>query len=153
MQLVLSNNRIVAHGENFLSMGGVVVNTVTGARYENATIAECNGGCPSDIDEVGYEYHAGVFVPCAPYGKGNNNGYFMEVCESCATPRSSGIPIKGGLSCENLGVLLWAYNYMDETIAYAKFVDVVNSSLWNDVVLTDNRTGEVIDEDHIPDIF
>ena len=45
------------------------------------------------------------------------------------------------------------YNYMDETIAYAKFVDVVNSSLWNDVVLTDNRTGEVIDEDHIPDIF
>ena len=107
MQLVLCNNRIVAHGENFLSMGGVVVNTVTGARYENSTIAECNGGCPSDIDEVGYEYHAGVFVPCAPYGKGNNNGYFMEVCESCATPRSSGIPIKGGLSCENLGVLLW----------------------------------------------
>jgi hypothetical protein len=51
---------------------------------------------------VGYEYHAGVFVPCAPFGTGNNNGYFMEVCETCATPRSSGIPIKGGIRCENL---------------------------------------------------
>ena len=101
MQLVLSNNRIVAHGENFLSMGGVVINTETGAKYENATIAECDG-CPADIDKVGYEYRAGVFVPCAPYGVGNNNGYFMEVCESCATPRSSGIPIKNGLKLENL---------------------------------------------------
>lgn len=101
MQLVLSNNRIVAHGENFLAMGGVVINTETGAKYENATVAECEG-CPSDINEVGYEYHAGTFVPCAPYGKGNNNGYFMEVCESCATPRSSGIPIKGGIKKENL---------------------------------------------------
>lgn len=101
MQLVLSNNRIIAHGENFLSMGGVVINTETGAKYENATVAECEG-CPSDINEVGYEYHAGVFVPCAPYGKGNNNGYFMEVCETCATPRSSGIPVKGGLKLENL---------------------------------------------------
>jgi hypothetical protein len=93
MQLVLSSNRIIAHGENFLAMGGVVINTVTGAKFENATIAECDG-CPSDIDKVGYEYHGGVFVPCAPYGTGNNNGYFMEVCETCATPRSSGIPIK-----------------------------------------------------------
>lgn len=108
MQLVLSNNRIVAHGENFLAMGGVVINTETGARHENATIAECDG-CPSDIDKVGYEYHAGVFVPCAPFGTGNNNGFFMEVCESCATPRNSGIPIKGGLGRENLNIfpLLW----------------------------------------------
>ena len=103
MQLVLSNNRVVAHGENFLAMGGVVINTETGAKYENATVAECEG-CPSDINEVGYEYHAGVFVPCAPYGKGNNNGYFMEVCESCATPRNSGIKIKGGIKYENLDV-------------------------------------------------
>lgn len=101
MQLVLSNNRVVAHGENFLAMGGVVINTETGAKYENATVAECDG-CPSDIDKVGYEYHAGVFVPCAPYGVGNNNGFFMEVCESCATPRSSGIPIKHGLTAENM---------------------------------------------------
>ena len=103
MQLVLSKNRVVAHGENFLAMGGVVINTETGAKYENATIAECDG-CPSDIDKVGYEYHAGVFVPCAPYGKGDNNGYFMEVCETCATPRNSGIPIKGGIKYENLDV-------------------------------------------------
>lgn len=93
MQLVLSNNRVIAHGENFLALGGVVINTSTGAKYENATIAECE--CvPCDIDTTGYEYHAGEFVPCAPFGMGNNNGYFMEVCEDCATPRSSGIPIK-----------------------------------------------------------
>lgn len=101
MQLVLSNNRVIAHGENFLALGGVVINTVTGAKYENATVADCDG-CPSDIDKVGYEYIGGVFKPCAPYGKGNNNGYFMEVCESCATPRNSGIPIKNGIKLENL---------------------------------------------------
>ncbi len=102
MQLVLSNNRVIAHGENFLALGGVVINTETGAKYENATIAECDG-CPSDIDKVGYKYHAGAFVPCAPFaGNGNNNGFFMEVCEDCATPRNSGIPIKGGLKLENM---------------------------------------------------
>ena len=101
MQIVLCNNRILAHGENFLAMGGVVINTETGAKYENATVAECEG-CPSDINEVGYEYHAGVFVPCAPYGKGNNNGYFMEVCTGCAAPKNSGIPITGGLGLENI---------------------------------------------------
>ena len=108
MQLVLSNNRVVAHGENFLSMGGVVINTETGEKHENATIAECDG-CPSDIDKVGYEYHAGVFVPCAPFGVGNNNGYFMEVCEHCATPRSSGIPINKGLGVDNVNFiqLIW----------------------------------------------
>jgi hypothetical protein len=101
MQLVLSNNRVIAHGENFLAMGGVVINTETGAKFDNATVAECDG-CPSDIDKVGYEYVGGVFKPCAPYGAGNNNGFFMEVCETCATPRSSGIPIKGGIKNENL---------------------------------------------------
>ena len=94
MQLVLSNNRIIAHGENFLAMGGTVINTETGAKYDNATVTECEGNCPADIDSVGYEYHSGVFVPCAPYGKGNNNGYIMEVCNECATPRNSGVPIK-----------------------------------------------------------
>ena len=101
MQIVLSNNRVIAHGENFLAMGGVVINTETGAKFDNATVAECDG-CPSDIDKVGYEYVNGVFKPCAPYGTGNNNGFFMEVCETCATPRSSGIPIKGGIKNENL---------------------------------------------------
>lgn len=89
MQLVLSNNRIIAHGENFLAMGGVVINTETGAKYENATIAECEG-CPSDINEVGYEYHAGVFVPCAPYGK-TDKGNLLLACNECATPRRSDI--------------------------------------------------------------
>jgi hypothetical protein len=86
MQLVLSNNRVIAHGENFLSFGGVVINTKTGVKYENATIAECDS-CPSDIDKVGYEYHAGVFVPCAPFGK-SNQGKLMIACKECATPRT-----------------------------------------------------------------
>lgn len=109
MQLVLMGKRVVAHGENFLATGGTVINTVTGVKYENATVAECEG-CPSDIDSVGYEYHAGQFIPCAPYGKGNNNGYFMEVCTDCATPRNSGIPIKKGIRLINLN---------DEVTAYA----------------------------------
>lgn len=88
MQLVLSGNRVVGHGENFLSMGGVVINTETGKRYENATVAECEG-CPSDIDEVGYEYHAGAFVPCAPYGKGDGN--LAVVCnDDCKSIKDSG---------------------------------------------------------------
>ena len=72
MQLVLINNRIVAHGEGFIALGGIVINTETGKKYEHATIAECSG-CPSDIDTVGYEYRAGVFTPCAPYGIGKGN--------------------------------------------------------------------------------
>lgn len=139
MQLVLSNNRVVAHGENFLPMGGVVINTVTGARYENATIAECEN-CPSDLGKVGYEYHGGVFKPCAPYGVGNNNGYFMEVCSECAVPRSSGIPIKEGLGRENLSIfpLLWenvsptsrfdAQTISLERTKYAGFVVIVAHS-------------------------
>lgn len=93
MQLVLSNNRIIAYGENFLVKDNTVVNMESGIEYENATVAECDS-YPSDIDVVGYEYHAGVFVPCAPFGTGDNNGYFMEVCTTCATPRNSGLPIK-----------------------------------------------------------
>lgn len=92
MQLVLSGTRIVAHGENFLSMGGVVINTATGKKYDNCTIAECNG-CPSDINDVGYEYRGGVFVPCAPFGKGDGKGTFMELCNDCKTPRDSGIKV------------------------------------------------------------
>lgn len=125
MQLVLSNNRVIAHGENFLTMGNIVINTETGARYENATVAECD--CvPSDIGRVGYEYHAGNFVPCAPFGIGNNNGYFMEVCAECATPRSSGIPIKGGIGFENLN---------------PELKEILNSSLVT--VLWENAAGLV----------
>lgn len=93
MQLVLKGNRVLAHGENFVAMGGTVVNTVTNKAYQNATIAEC-ASCPSDIDEVGYEYHAGTFVPCAPYGKGGGN--IAVVCnEDCKSIKDSGIPLDG----------------------------------------------------------
>lgn len=91
MQLVLSNNRVITHGENFLAMGGTVINTVTGAKYENATVAECEN-CPSDIDEVGYEYKGGVFVPCAPFGVGSGN--VAVVCnEDCKAIKDTGIPL------------------------------------------------------------
>lgn len=87
MQLVLSQNRVVAHGKNFLALGGIVINTETGAKYENATIAECECA-PSDIGVVGYEYSGGVFTPCAPFGVGEGNvGIY---CDDCKTPRDSG---------------------------------------------------------------
>lgn len=95
MQLVLSNNRVLAYGENFISLGGVVINTETGEKYENATVAECE--CvPSDLGEVGYEYHAGVFVPFyVPCGKGDGN--IMVVC-----PEKSGATKDSGLKSKNL---------------------------------------------------
>ena len=64
-QLVLSGNRVIAHGEDcFMCMGGTVVCRKTGRKFDNATVATYTCACPSDIDEVGYEYRAGEFVPC-----------------------------------------------------------------------------------------
>ena len=60
MQLVLSNNRIIAHGGNYLAMGGVVIDKNTGVKFDNATIAECEG-CPSDIDK--YPTHDPQHIP------------------------------------------------------------------------------------------
>lgn len=96
-QLVLSGNRVIAHGEDcFLSMGGTVICPDTGRVYQNATIANIEGGIPSDIDEVGYEYHAGEFVPCAPFGKGTGN--LAVFCDNdCKSLKDSGI------SSDNLG--------------------------------------------------
>lgn len=89
-QLVLIGNRIVAHGDNcFLAMGGTVVCEKTGKAYSNATVVNHEGGLPCDIDTVGYEYRGGVFVPCAPYGKGE--GTLLVACEECGTPKDSGI--------------------------------------------------------------
>lgn len=102
MQLVLKNNRIITYGENFIALPGVVINNETGKRYDNATIAECD--CiPSDIDSVGYEYHAGDFVPCAPYGKGDGN--VAVFCNNdCKALKDSGIPFAHiGKAIEGLG--------------------------------------------------
>ncbi len=71
-QIVISGNRILAHGDNFIAMGGTVICPTTGRVYQNATVATVDI-LPGDIDEVGYEYHAGDFVPCAPFGKGEGN--------------------------------------------------------------------------------
>lgn len=115
MQLVLSNNRVISHGENFISMGGgVVINTETGAKYENATIAECSG-CPSDIGVVGYEYHAGRFVPCAPFGKGDGN--IGVYCDDCKTPRDSGVSVK--LVCATSSYMTFVGNVNADMVAAA----------------------------------
>lgn len=89
-QLVLSGNRILAHGEAgcFLAMGGTVICEEKGKAYPNATVVTHEGGLPADIDKVGYEYHAGVFIPCAPYGTGA--GDILVACEDCGTPKRSG---------------------------------------------------------------
>ena len=87
IQLVISGNRILAHGEDcFLAMGGTVVCHSTGKAYQNATVVIHDGGLPADIDKVGYEYHAGRFVPCAPYGFGD--GDILVACEGdCGAPK------------------------------------------------------------------
>ena len=110
-QLVLSGNRIIAHGEDcFLSMGGTVICPDTGKVYQNATLAVCEGGIPADIDEVGYEYHAGEFVPCAPYGKDESGeGTLIVACKSCKTPRDSKIPVKNLPNLVENGLI---FNYL-----------------------------------------
>lgn len=93
MQIVLSGNRVIAYGDNcFLAMGGTVICEETGKAYSNATVAEVDV-LPADIDRVGYEYHAGVFVPCAPYGMDNGNGTILVACEDCKAPKDSGLRI------------------------------------------------------------
>lgn len=89
-QLVVVGNRVVAHGEDcFISMGGTVICPETDKAYQNATVVIHEGGLPADIDTQGYEYHAGRFVPCAPYGKGKGN--ILVACEECGTPKDSGV--------------------------------------------------------------
>ena len=102
MQLVLSGNRVLAHGEDcFISMGGTVICNDTGKTYQNATVAQCDN-CPSDIDEIGYEYHSGVFIPVAPYGKTNGTGNILVADEDCKAQKDSGISVDSlqPLNCE-----------------------------------------------------
>ena len=98
-QIVTIGNRVVAHGEDcFLSAGDTVICQNTGRTFENATVTACSCEIPADIDEVGYEYHAGVFVPCAPYGKGDGN--LAVVCgEDCKALKDSGFPLSFLLGC------------------------------------------------------
>lgn len=101
-QLVVSGNRILSYGEDcFLSMGGTVICPETSKVFQNATVVNCDY-LPSDIDTVGYEYHAGEFVPCAPFGVGSGN--VAVVCgEDCKTIKDSGIPLESLTSIK----LLW----------------------------------------------
>ena len=91
-QLVVSGNRILAYGTDcFYSMGGTVICPETERVYQNATVVNCEK-IPSDIDLVGYEYHSGEFVPCAPFGVGDGNA--AVVCgNDCKALKDSGIPL------------------------------------------------------------
>lgn len=96
MQLVLSGNRVLAHGEDnsFMCMGGTVICQTTGRAFQNATVANVTGEIPSDIGDMGYEYHAGKFVPCAPFGKGGGN--VAVLCPNdCKSIKDSGISLDG----------------------------------------------------------
>lgn len=101
-QLVVSGNRILAHGTDcFYSMGGTVICPDSERVYQNATIVNCNT-IPADIDTVGYEYRSGDFVPCAPFGVGDGN--VAVVCgDDCKAIKDSGLP----LSKLQTTALLW----------------------------------------------
>ena len=90
-QLVISGNRVLAHGEGFVSMeNDTVLSTETGTVYQNAAVCECETP-PADIDTVGYEYHAGVFVPAAPFGAGSSGT--LLISGGCGVPQSSTVEI------------------------------------------------------------
>lgn len=90
-QLVISGNRVLAHGEGFVSMeNDTVLSTKTGTVYQNAAVAECEA-LPADIDTVGYEYHTGVFVPAAPFGAGSSGT--LLISGGCSVPQSSTVEI------------------------------------------------------------
>ena len=93
-QLVISGNRILAYGEGecFLQMGEHVICLETASLYQNATVVNYEAELPEDIDLVGYEYHNGAFVPCAPYGTGTGNvAVFCD--KDCKALKDSGIPL------------------------------------------------------------
>lgn len=90
-QLVVSGNRILAYGEDcFAVMGEIIKCSTTGEEYTNATVTTCEE-FPKDIGKVGYEYHAGQFVPCAPFGEGEGN--IAVFCDACNTLKNSGFSI------------------------------------------------------------
>ena len=82
-QLVVIGNRIVAYGEDCFDVSADgVTDIITGNTYNNATVVEHTADLPTDIDVVGYEYCAGKFVPCAPYGTGGGTvAAFDENCK------------------------------------------------------------------------
>ena len=89
-QLVLIGNRVIAYGEDcYVVTSEGVKDMTTEKTYSSATVAEYTVDLPSDIDIVGYEYHAGEFVPCAPYGKGT--GTIPVLCDDCKTLLDSGL--------------------------------------------------------------
>lgn len=118
-QLVLSGNRVLAHGEDcfFSSIGGVVFCMDSGRYFTNATVANVTGEIPADIDSVGYEYHAGKFVPCAPFGKGGGN--VAVLCpEDCKSIKDSG---KSAANLGNVAVVEYIGTGTDEVTITTDF--------------------------------
>lgn len=96
-QIVISGSRILAHGEDcFLTMGGTVICSDSGRVFQNATVATVDA-LPADIDSVGYEYHAGEFVPCAPFGIGKGN--IAVFCSNdCKALKDSGLSLSNDIA-------------------------------------------------------
>ena len=115
-QLVVSGNRILAHGDDcFLATGGTVICTETGRKFENATVVTHNGALPFDIGEVGYEYHAGAFVPCAPFGKGDGN--IAVVCgNDCKAIKDSGKSLQHFMCCAELTYTGTGTSYVNNSV-------------------------------------
>lgn len=100
-QLVVRGNRILAHGFNrYISVNGTVIDTDSGKVYANSTVVECKECLPADIDSIGYEYHSGVFVPCAPYGEGTGTIAVLS-SDMCKTIVDSGILVTNVGKSEN----------------------------------------------------
>lgn len=144
MQIVLIGNRVVAHGNDcFLCMGGTVICEETGKKYSNATVAEVEA-VPADIDTVGYEYRAGVFVPCAPYGVGA--GELMVACEECGTPKRSTVTADadGGLNIPGFlkGAKIVAEIAQQCGLEAAATLDSVLASIGNIAISATNTAEE-----------
>jgi hypothetical protein len=98
VQIVISGNRVLGYGTDFSVTGNAVECASTGRVYNNATIATVES-VPDDIGSVGYEYHAGRFVPCGPFGVGKGN--VAVVCnDDCKALKDSGVPMESFAASE-----------------------------------------------------
>lgn len=129
IQLVVKGNRILSYGEAcFYQIGETVFCPLRQKVFKNATIVICEDDLPADIDSVGYEYHAGKFVPCAPYGVGGGN-IAVVYGEDCKVIMDSSIPCNSIMRYS----LLWENASLDSAFS-AQTVKLANSD-WNFVIV------------------
>ena len=127
-QIVVSGNRVLAHGEDcFNAFGNGVFCSKTGRTFENATAVNVEN-IPADIDSVGYEYHAGTFVPCAPFS-GIGNGNLAVLCEgACRAIKDSGVSLNHLKSLKRTHVFTYVGNGQDN-IPLSTYIDFTPQAL------------------------